>query len=325
MWIQELIKVSDSSQVGEIRRHSQSISKELGYDETLAGKISIVVTELATNIIKHAGKGEIILSYSSTSFDIISIDSGPGFDLHECQVDGFSTRGSAGSGLGAIQRNSHFFDIQSDLGKGSVIYVNFRKEQAGFPETNIGGICLPYPGEIKSGDGWTFCRQEHLKIIVADGLGHGLLAHEASQRALEVFQEYSSRSSMEIMNTLHLSLRSTRGAAVGIAELNREKMIFNYCSVGNVLASIVSQSGTKRCVSYNGTVGIQLNKFQNLPYPIDKDSLVIIASDGLSTHWDLKPYPGIFLRHPFVVAGVLYRDFSKGTDDVSVVVIRGGE
>lgn len=325
MWTQELIKVSDSSQVGEIRRHSQSISKELGYDEVLAGKISIVVTELATNIIKHAGKGEIILSYSKTSFDIVSLDKGPGFDLQECLVDGFSTKGSAGSGLGAIQRNSHFFDIQSDLGKGTVIYVNFRKDVPELPETDIGGICLPYPGEIKSGDGWSFCRQDKLRIIVADGLGHGLLAHEASQRALEVFQEYSARSSMEIMNTLHLSLRSTRGAAIGLAELDREKMIFNYCSVGNVSATIAAPTGYKRCVSYNGTVGLKLNKFQNLPYPVEKDSLIIIASDGLSTHWDLKPYPGIFFRHPFVVAGVLYRDFSKGTDDVSVVVLRGGE
>lgn len=325
MWKQELIKVSDSSQVGEIRRHSQAIAEDLGYDEVLSGRIAIVVTELATNLIKHAGGGEILLSYSNSSFDVLSIDKGPGLDLQECLVDGFSTGGSAGSGLGAIKRNSHFFDIQSDFGKGSVIYVNFRKPLKDFPEMNIGGICLPYPGELVSGDGWTFCRKGVLKILVADGLGHGLLAHEASQRALEVFEEYSERSSVEIMNALHQSLRSTRGAAVGIAEVDREKKIVHYCSVGNISASVASPTGTKRCVSYNGTVGLQMNKFQSLPYPFEDNSLIVIASDGISTHWDLKGYPGIFHRHPFVVAGVLYRDFAKHTDDLTVIVLGGSE
>jgi len=325
MWKQELIKVSDSSQVGEIRRHSQGISQELEYDEVLSGKISIVVTELATNLIKHAGGGEILLSYSGSSFDILSIDKGPGFDLQECLRDGFSTHGSSGSGLGSIKRNSHYFDIQSDPGKGTVIYVHFRKLVQGHPELNLGGICLPYPGEEVSGDGWTFCRKDDLKLIVADGLGHGLLAHEASQKALEVFEEYSGLPSMEMMKYLHQSLRSTRGAAVGIAELSHSKKILSYCSVGKIYATISSPGSNKRCVSYNGTVGVQLNKYQNLPYPVEDDSLIVIASDGLSTHWDLKAYPGIYLRHPFVVAGVLYRDFSKRTDDVSVIVLRGGK
>ena len=50
--------------------------------------------------------------------------------------------------------------------------------------------------------------------------------------------------------------------------------------------------------------------------------LVILASDGLSTSWTLDDYPGLSQRHPSLIAGVLYRDFSRGRDDVTVLVGR---
>jgi hypothetical protein len=43
-------------------------------------------------------------------------------------------------------------------------------------------------------------------------------------------------------------------------------------------------------------------------------------SDGLTSHWSLDAYPGLRLRHPALVAAVLYRDYQRGRDDVTVVV-----
>jgi hypothetical protein len=50
-----------------------------------------------------------------------------------------------------------------------------------------------------------------------------------------------------------------------------------------------------------------------------------VHTDGLGTHWDLTPYPGLRTRHPSVVAGILYRDFSRRRDDVTVVVAKEPE
>ena len=51
-------------------------------------------------------------------------------------------------------------------------------------------------------------------------------------------------------------------------------------------------------------------------------------SDGLATQWQLDRYPGLAARHPSVIAGVLYRDFRRERDDVTVLVAtergRGG-
>ena len=44
-------------------------------------------------------------------------------------------------------------------------------------------------------------------------------------------------------------------------------------------------------------------------------------SDGISTHWDPGQYPGLIARHPAVIATVLFRDFGRGNDDATVVVL----
>jgi hypothetical protein len=38
------------------------------------------------------------------------------------------------------------------------------------------------------------------------------------------------------------------------------------------------------------------------------------------SRWSLEDYPGLAARDPAVIAGVLYRDFSRRRDDVTVVV-----
>jgi hypothetical protein len=45
-------------------------------------------------------------------------------------------------------------------------------------------------------------------------------------------------------------------------------------------------------------------------------------SDGLATRWDLRKYPGIWNKHPSIIAALLHRDFGRGRDDVTVFVAR---
>jgi hypothetical protein len=48
-------------------------------------------------------------------------------------------------------------------------------------------------------------------------------------------------------------------------------------------------------------------------------------TDGLGSHWDINAYPGLKNRHPSLLAGILYRDFGRRRDDVTVVVARHRE
>lgn len=109
---------------------------------------------------------------------------------------------------------------------------------------------------------------------------------------------------------------------MAVASLNVERGVVSYAGVGNIGASIVSPDGSRGMASHNGTMGHQLHKVQEFTFPWDPSNLLVMHSDGLNTRWDLKPYPGIWSKHPALVAALLYRDFARERDDVTVLVAR---
>jgi len=95
-----------------------------------------------------------------------------------------------------------------------------------------------------------------------------------------------------------------------------------FAGVGNIVCRVEASTAHRHLVSHNGTVGHTMRKLQEFAFPWPRDSLLVLHSDGLGTHWDLGTYPGLSSRHPALIAAVLYRDYDRGRDDVSVVVIR---
>ena len=119
----------------------------------------------------------------------------------------------------------------------------------------------------------------------------------------------------------HRAMSGTRGAAVAVARLELGAQSMTYAGVGNISGSLLSQKTSRGLVSHNGTVGHQMRKVQEFEYPWPDRGLLVLHSDGLQTRWTLEAYPGLAARHPGVIAGVLYRDFKRGRDDVTVVVV----
>ncbi len=167
MFCQTAIHVSDSSQVGEVRRQANRLAVEAGLNETDCGKVSIVATELANNIARYAPGGEVLLRSLgqplTSGIEILAVDRGPGMqDTSQCLTDGFSSGGTAGQGLGAVQRMSTEFDLFSSQPTGTVVFCAFatrltptrlRKHLLG--EQSIGrrrwSNCLATPGASRSG------------------------------------------------------------------------------------------------------------------------------------------------------------------------------
>jgi len=182
-------------------------------------------------------------------------------------------------------------------------------------------------GESVSGDAYASQMVgERQLLMIADGLGHGPLAAQASLEAVKVFREQAQSDSAEMMASMHAALRSTRGAAVAIAEVNLQQQMVQYVGVGNIAGSLLeTEVVTERSinmVSHNGTVGCEMRKIQTFNYFWKPGSLLIMYSDGLGTRWRLDRYPGLINQHPSLIAGILYRDFNRGRDDVTVLVAR---
>lgn len=321
--------VREASITGEIRRTIANWSKELNFDETLAGKISIVITEMTSNILKHAGAGEVLAVLNDNSIELLAIDKGPGMaNPSECFKDGFSSLGTQGTGLGAIKRLSTTFDLYTQVNKGTVVYAQFvspadKELQSKY---DIAGLSVAYANETVCGDGWTATEENGvIKILISDGLGHGIYANEATVKALETFRLSPHSSPLDDITRLHNSLRSSRGAAVAVGYLDFQNEKIEYAGLGNISATLFADTNVKRLISYNGITGVQMRKVQPMTYPVTQKSVLVLFSDGLATHWSLSDYPGLQFKPAHLIAGVLYRDQSRQTDDVTVVVIKERE
>jgi anti-sigma regulatory factor (Ser/Thr protein kinase) len=115
--------VNDESQVAEARRETTTIARQQGFDEVDSGRVALVVTELATNLVKHASGGEILVGIDGEGgrdgVQIVALDKGRGIaNVQACLADGYSSAGTAGNGLGAVTRLSTAVDIASWLGVG---------------------------------------------------------------------------------------------------------------------------------------------------------------------------------------------------------------
>jgi anti-sigma regulatory factor (Ser/Thr protein kinase) len=326
------IAVSEQTQVGEARRAATRLATDNGLDETAAGRIAIIVTELGNNLWRHAGKGRLLLGCrradEGCQLDVLSIDSGPGMDVARCLRDGYSSGGTPGNGLGAVQRLSTDFSVFSSPGHGAVIL-----SRSGVPSAAAAsapprhrfawaGICLAAPAEFVSGDAWDIrIDGERATVIVADGLGHGPVAAEAADAAIQGFDK-GGASPAAILERLHPLLRPTRGAAVAIAAIDAQSGNVTYAGAGNISGRMISGIDDRSLLSQHGTLGVQVRRLQDIVYPWPEHALVVMHSDGLASRWNFRDAGGLFNCDPAVIAGWLLREHTRGHDDVTVVVLK---
>jgi anti-sigma regulatory factor (Ser/Thr protein kinase) len=322
------LPINEPSQASEARRIASRLAARFGFSEIQTGEVALVTTEAATNLLKHATAGMLVMralrSGSNHCIELIALDHGPGIsDPERCMVDGFSTASSPGTGLGAIRRLSTTFDFYSIPTKGTVLFSRIWSAPPAREAFETGGIGVPKSGETICGDAWgSDVDGERLSVAVIDGLGHGPDAAVASHAALAAFRRSPGRTPAEIIESMHGALRSTRGAAIAIASINRDRGRVLYCGVGNISGTILSAGRIQRMVSHNGTVGHALRKVQEFQYTIEPNDLLVMHSDGISAGWTIEEYSGVLRHHPAILAASIYRDHCRGRDDATVVVVR---
>ncbi|HUQ08822.1 MAG TPA: SpoIIE family protein phosphatase [Steroidobacteraceae bacterium] len=317
---QQRFVMDDASNVGEARRAAQALAS-CEFNEEIAGKVAIVATELGNNCIRHAGGGELLLQLLGTGegamLELLAVDRGPGMhDVEICMRDGYSTGGTPGTGLGAMRRLAHQFDIYSRPGEGTVALARFGNVDA----FRFGAICIAMDGEIDCGDAWHVERgAEGSAVLVVDGLGHGTFAAEAARAAVEVFADSPFMAPLEVMTRANAAMSRTRGGAAACALIRDGRV--SYAGVGNISGALVAPGASQGLVSHNGTLGLGQRRTQQFEYTLAPGAVLVMHSDGLSARWDLKSRPDLLARHPAIVAAVIYRDHSRGRDDATIVVV----
>ena len=321
--------MDDATRVGEARRYAAVLSQRAQLDEVQAGRVAIIVTELGNNLVRHARGGSLLLAVyeERREVEVVCIDRGPGIaDVDRSLSDGFSTGGTPGTGLGAVRRLATDFHLHSAVPDGTIIVARVRAADAQrepSPAIVAAGLSVALAGELVCGDAWAVARDAgSATVLVADGLGHGPDAAEASQAAVAVFSGDPRGSPRKLLAAMHARLRSTRGAAVTLLELDSDASTIRAAGAGNVAARIVSGDSDKTLLTQHGTVGLQMRSPDEQAIAWPPHALLVVHSDGLESRWSPQRLMPLLRRDPMLAAALLLRDHSRGRDDATVVVIR---
>lgn len=320
--------MEDPSRVGEARRHAAQLAEDCDFDDVDAGRLALVVTELATNLVRHARAGRLWLSRrpARREVEVIAVDEGPGIpDIERSLGDGFSTGGTPGTGLGAVRRLAQHFDLHSSTPGGTVIVARVRPEGVAASEgaACAGAVALAAPGEQVCGDGWAFAVEgDRTALIVADGLGHGPSAAEAAEVALEAFGERPMASPRDLLQHVHQALRRTRGAAVMVLQADADADLIRSAGAGNVVGRLVSGATDRTILTQHGTAGVTIRTPEETATPWPEHAMLVACSDGIETRWKAETLVPLLGRDPTLAAAVLVRDHCRGRDDATVAVLR---
>jgi len=325
-------KANDRSYFAILKKDIHAMAYKAGFSERRIGEIDIIVAEMASNLVKHAGGGYMLAKLFSENntegLEIISIDNGTGIpDLNKMITDGASTKSTLGLGLGAMKRLSDLFQVYSLKNWGTIILCRKYKEARSHPkhpEAEIRSVVVPKPGEEVCGDGfYSITTKDHIKLFLGDGLGHGPEAAHAVQEAGAAFLSCTETYPPEILQYINTAVRKTRGLVGTVAVFDTRLKKWELCGVGNISTKIHGPTFSKNYMSYNGIIGLNMPRTMHTQeFAGEKGQYLIMCSDGIKSRWETLKYTGISRCDLSLLAASLIKDFNRNTDDVSVAVCK---
>ena len=328
-------KANDRSYFAITKKEIHAIAASAGFGGTRLGEIDIIVAEIVSNLVKHAGGGQLLVKLVEENglqgIELISIDEGPGIlDVTRMVKDGVSTKNTLGHGLGAMKRLSDIFQVYSQKDRGTVILIRiFEQELPLFrkpPKADIKSLVIAKPGEEKCGDGFFHVQKDgFIKLFLGDGLGHGPEAEHAVISAGAAFADCDEVDPAAIIRHINREVKKTRGLVGTVIVFDPQTAKWKMCGVGNITTRIVNgvTINSKNYTAYNGIIGLNVPNtlnVQELDY--EKGQYIIMCSDGLKSAWDALRYPAVFRYDPSILAAALMKDYARNTDDMSVIACK---
>jgi len=122
------IEIASDVDVVPARAEGRSLATELGFSRTDSTLIATAISEIARNILTHAGCGEIRLAPAvedrRLGVVVDASDSGPGIrDVPAALRDGYGTKDGLGLGLPGVNRIMDEFEISSAVGRGTTVHM----------------------------------------------------------------------------------------------------------------------------------------------------------------------------------------------------------
>jgi serine/threonine-protein kinase RsbT len=110
------------------RQEGRDLAERMGCSSIESTMIATAISEIARNVMSHAGGGEIAISTVTidgrTAIEVVASDEGPGIvDIERAMQDGYSTGPGLGLGLPGASRLMDHFEVQSEVGVGTTVVM----------------------------------------------------------------------------------------------------------------------------------------------------------------------------------------------------------
>lgn len=330
-YLAETHVVADPADVLIVSRRVREIAASGGFPPQGEAELGIVARELATNILRHAGHGFITLRLEGSRILIEARDDGPGLpDGNAAFADGHTTAGGLGYGLGTVNRLMDHVEIASRAGRGTVVTAH-RSVRRVSPvaggrtpsPVEVGVATMPKPGFTENGDGYVVRSWgSSLLVGVLDGIGHGSLAHAATQKALSYIGSHFDQPFDAVFSGIDIACRGTRGVVIALARFDWSAQTIEFASVGNVEARVFGVDPPLNFLARRGILGVNAPGplVQTFPWP--PRATLVLFSDGVVSHWGETALPNDPEVPASVTARRLLSEFNRLTDDATVLVVK---
>ncbi len=122
---QARIHIKGDSDIVQARKGARELATRISFSRTDLTLIATAVSEIARNIVRFAGDGEIrleLLQEPQVGLRVVARDTGPGIaDVDLALADGFSTCHGLGMGLPGARRLMDEFTVVSEVGRGTTV------------------------------------------------------------------------------------------------------------------------------------------------------------------------------------------------------------
>jgi len=329
--IGHFLPIRDQASISVARNQVRALGADLKLDSTLIEQVAIIASELTQNQLTHAKRGEFLVKPTFRNdfvgLEVIAKDGGPGIKDPRSALRGeLSSSSSLGQGLASVTGLSDEVDFDIRLGQGTCVWARkFSKPINDFC-WELALLGRPYDGEVVSGDDGGFFRSETgFLACVADGLGHGLLAHRASSQALTIVSEHSALSIPEILTKCDQGLTDTRGAVMSLVRFDRSSQRVECGAVGDVSTHLYYLKEAKHFPAVPHTLGAtrqQTWEPRVMTEAVKPGAVLVSFTDGLKTGTTLSQRMDLFRQPAIVVAQTLLEEFGRTNDDVLIFVAR---
>ncbi len=191
--------------------------------------------------------------------------------------------------------------------------VHHHVDWSTFQRSKVEGQCNGDSYFAKETDDYFIC-------IVADGLGSGQAAHDASTKTVKVVEEHHDKNVDTLMSLCNKSLQYTRGAVLTIFKVHFRKNLLEYCGVGNIRLIIGQPSGKiVHAIPKSGFLSGKPATFDVREIEYQAGFMFIAYSDGIELSSPDKRNV-MKSQNPKAAASYLRQKYSIVADDMTLVI-----